>query len=209
MGWGGTVLMVVLVGALATGAYFWLSGSREAGTGATQIIVAPGGFQASIGENQTITVGLEIRNVSDQPVTIVAARIIAPAGLTSLGIGVAPAVEGTIGFALDGDLPESTAIQLGTEATDRNAVIAARFTVDCAGLLASGAPTGEQIFVTVRQGDAQRDEELTPPVVGDVPWLAATARRVCFDPVPTGSPEPPLPPLPDGDVSPTTAAAPG
>ena len=81
-------------------------------------------------------------------------------------------------------------------------MLAARFTVDCAGLMATDGPVGEQIFVVVKQGSEQREEELTPPVVGDLPWLAATARRVCLDPLPTGTPEQPLPPLPDGEVTP-------
>ena len=71
---------------------------------------------------------------------------------------------------------------LGTDPSNRNGIIAARFTVDCAGLLASGAATTEQIFVTVQVGTEQRVEELTPPVVGDTPWLTATAKRVCLDP---------------------------
>jgi hypothetical protein len=83
---------------------------------------------------------------------------------------------------------------LGTTDTERNAIIAARFTVNCAGLLAEGAETGEQIFVTVQVGDEQREEEITPPVVGDEPWLFGTARLACTEPVPTGTPEPPLPP---------------
>jgi hypothetical protein len=42
----------------------------------------------------------------------------------------------------------------------------------------------------------EREEELTPPVVGDVQWLAASAQRVCTDPVPTGTQggDQPLPP---------------
>lgn len=197
MGWGGTVLIAFVVGALAIGAYYWLSGPDEAPAGHTQAIVAPGGFQASISGNDTITVGLEIRNDSASPVTVLSARVVPPAGLTSVAVVVAPATEeGTIGFSLGGDLPESQPVQLGTEALDRNAVVAARFTVDCDALGATDGPTGEQIFVTVEQDGVQREEELTPPVVGEVPWLTATAERVCSDPVSTEPPEPPLPPLP-------------
>jgi len=207
-GWGAALLVVAVVGALVAGGYYWLSQSDEP-QGPTQAIVASGGFQASIGNDQTITVGLEIRNVSDAPVTVVAARIVAPAGLTSVGIALAATDDANSAFDLTGDLPASTAIELGTEAAERNAIIAARFTVDCAGLLATDAPLGEQIFVVVKQGSTQREEELTPPVVGDVPWLAATARRVCLDPVTTDVPEQPLPPLPDGEVTPTTNGTPG
>ena len=86
-------------------------------------------------------------------------------------------------------------MQLGTEATSRNGIIAARFTVDCAGLLAAGDDTGERIFVTIQVDQEQRTEEITPPVVGDTPWLTATAKRVCLDPISTATAEPPLPPL--------------
>jgi hypothetical protein len=158
--------------------------------------VAPGGFRASIGANKTITVGLEIRNAADVALTVVAARIVAPAGLTSVKLTVVPVGDENKGFALEGDLPPATPVDLGTEPTNRNGIIAARFTVDCAGLLAAGASTGEQIFVTVQVGKEQREEELTPPVVGDTPWLTATAKRVCLDPISTATAAPPLPPLP-------------
>jgi hypothetical protein len=207
--WLGTALMVLVVGALATGVYFWLSRQEPADDETTSILVAPGGFQAAIGGNDTITVALEIRNVSDDPVTAVDARIVPPAGLTSVGLGLIKGDAGNTGFALDGDLPPAAPIELGTEAADRNGIIAARFTVDCSALVVSDGPSGEQIFVTIRQGDSLREEEITPPVVGNVAWLTATARRMCLDPVPTETPEPPLPPLPDGGVTPTTDPTPG
>src|SRR5688572_6929867 len=105
-GWGATALVIVVVGVLAAGATYVLS-RPDTIEGPTQAVVAPGGFQASIGGDHTITVGLEIRNVSDHPVTVVAARIIAPAGLTSLGIALAATDDANSAFALDGDLPAS------------------------------------------------------------------------------------------------------
>ena len=92
--------------------------------------------------------------------------------------------------------PPAGPVSLGTQGLDRNAIVAARFQVDCARLPPSNAPTGEQIFVTVRVGTEEREEELTSPVVGTVPWLTATARSACLQPSATGSVPPPLPPLP-------------
>ncbi len=199
-----TIIVAVVVMGLAVGAYLWLT--RPTGLAAlpNPAVVPPGGFRASIGADNTITVGLEVRNTADVPITLIEARIVAPAGLTSVQLSIIPTGEGNEGFALDGDLPPAAPVVLGTTATDRNAIIAARFTVDCAGLLAAGGDTSEQIFVTVKVGDEQRVEELTPPAVGDLPWLTATGQRACLDPVTTASPEPPLPPLPD-----PTSASPG
>jgi hypothetical protein len=199
--WTVTVVVVLILAAGAYGAYRWLN--RPTGLAATPspAVVAPGGFRASIGDNNTITVGLEVRSVANAPLTLVAARIVPPSGLTGQEVTIVPPGEGNVGFTLEGPLPASQPVTLGTAGADRNAVVAARFTVDCTALPAPEDPTGEQIFVTIRIGDEHRDEELTPPVVDDVPWLTATALRVCRDPLPTASPEPPLPPLPE--VSPT------
>ena len=202
------VLAVAVVG-LAVGGYFWFTRPTGLAAMPNPAVVAPGGFRATIGANNTITVGLEVRNTADNPLTLIEARIVAPAGLTSLQLAIIPTGDGNQGFALDGDLPPTAPVQLGTTAIDRNAIIAARFTVDCAGLLASGAATNEQIFVTVQVGDQQRVEELTPPAVGDLPWLTATAQRACLDPVSTESPEPQLPPLPDPTATSSTGATPG
>jgi hypothetical protein len=192
--WIITGVVLVLVAGLAAGGYHMLKPSGLA-TLPEQAVVAPGGFRASIGAPNTITVGLEIRNASDVTLTVISARIVAPAGLTSVKLAVVASGKNNEGFALEGDLPASTPVQLGTEATSRNGIIAARFTVDCAGLLAAGGDTGERIFVTIQVDQEQRIEEITPPVVGDTPWLTATAKRVCLDPIPTGAAEPPLPPL--------------
>jgi hypothetical protein len=187
-------VLLVLGGGYAV--YRWLN--RPTGLAATPspAVVAPGGFRASIGDNNTITVGLEVRSVIDIPLTLIAARIVPPSGLTEVEVAIAPPGDGNVGFALDGPLPASQEVALGTEGADRNAVVAARFTVNCDALPTVDGPTGEQIFVTIRVDGQQRDEELTPPVVDNVPWLTATAQRVCRDPLPTTSPEPPLPPLP-------------
>jgi len=198
-----TILVVLVLAAGAYGAYRWFN--RPTGLAATPspAVIAPGGFRASIGADNTITVGLEVRSVADAPLTLVAARIVPPSGLTGQAVTIVPPGEGNVGFTLEGPLPVAQPVTLGTSGADRNAVVAARFTVDCAALAAAGDPTGEQIFVTIRIGDQQRDEELTPPVVDDVPWLTATALRVCRDPLPTASPEPPLPPLPEVTATPS------
>src|SRR5262249_25220842 len=97
-------------------------------------------------------------------------------------------------------LPKLAPIKLGHDGTDRNGIVAARFTVNCAGLPATDAPTGEQIFVTVQLGNESRQESLTPPVVGTTPWLTATARRACSDPAVAPTPPKPLSPLPSAST---------
>ncbi len=191
--------IVALLAAAGVAYYFFWSG-RPTGLAALPdpAIVAAGGFQASVGANQTITVGLEIRNVTDVPVTVVSARIMAPNGLTSMALTIVPPGEQNINFALGGDLPPAAPVELGTNGIDRNAIVAARFRVDCENLPPSNSPTGEQIFVTVRVGDEQREEELTSPVVGTTPWLTASARSACVQPSASGSIPTPLPPLPSG-----------
>jgi hypothetical protein len=200
--WTVVVVVVLVLGGTAYGAYRWFG--RPTGLAAipSPAVVAPGGFRASIGDDNTITVGLEVRSVVGDPLTLMAARIVPPSGLTMVAVTIVPPGEGNIGFALDGPLPPSKPVALGTNGADRNAVIAARFSVNCAALPTADLPTGEEIFVTIRLGDAEREEELTPPVVDDVPWLTATALRVCRDPVTTASPEPPLPPLPSTTATP-------
>jgi hypothetical protein len=190
--------VVALLAALAVGYLVW--SNRPTGLAALPdpAIVAAGGFQASVGANQTITVGLEIRNVTEVSVTVVAARIVVPNGLTIATLTILPPGEANQNFALGGDLPPAAPVALGTEGIDRNAIVAARFRVDCDELPASNAPTGEQIFVTVRVGSEEREEELTSPVVGGVPWLTASARSACVEPSASGSNPTPLPPLPSG-----------
>lgn len=195
----GLVITLVVLLALAGIGYgvYWYQ-HRPSGLAALPdpAVIAPGGFRASVGADSTITVGLEIRNTADVDVSVISARILAPAGLTSVELSLISPGEGNRGFALDGPLPPSGVVTLGTEATQRNGILAARFKVDCAALPKTGAPTGEQIFVTVKLGDEQREEELTSPVVNGTPWLTATARRTCVDPAGNVPPPSPLPPLP-------------
>jgi hypothetical protein len=159
-------------------------------------IVAPGGFQAKVGADSTITVALEIRNVTDMEVTVVRARVVPPDGLTQMALTVLSPGDQNRNLNLDGELPPTSPVTLGTDGVDRNAIVAARFRVDCDEPPPTSGATGEQIFVTVRLGDDQREEQLTPPVVSGVPWLAATARSACVRPTATGEPPTPLPPLP-------------
>jgi hypothetical protein len=191
---------VALLIAVGLGVYFWLK--RPTGLAALPgpAVVAAGAFQAKVGADHTITVALEIRNTTDVPVTVTRARIVAPAGLTQVALSLLPPGEQNKNLALGGDLPPAAPVDLGTNGVDRNAIVAARFSVDCTRLPASDGPTGEQIFVTVRVGTEQREEELTSPVVGDVPWLTATARSACVQPTVSGTFPSPLPPLPTSDA---------
>jgi hypothetical protein len=188
--------VVLLLVAGGVGGYAYLT--RPEGLEAIEgpAIVAPGGFQAKIGTAGTIAVALEIRNVTDEPVTVVGARVVTPAGLTQLALSVLPPGEQNQNLNLDAELPPSAPVTLGVTGVDRNAIVAARFQVDCDALPPTTGATGEQIFVTVRLGTDQREEELTPPVVGETPWLTATARSACVQPSATGTVPTPLPPLP-------------
>src|SRR5688572_28039707 len=96
-------LLAVLV--LLGGGLYWFTRPTESSGPNGNAVVAPGGFRASIGNNNTITVGLEIRNTADTPVTIVAARIVAPPGLTSIAVTMLPTDEENAGFALEGEIP--------------------------------------------------------------------------------------------------------
>jgi hypothetical protein len=190
----GIVVLLVLGGAVY--GVLWLRKPRGLAALPNPTVATPGGFRASIGSGNTITVGLQVRNVANVPITLTQARIVAPTGLSGVAITLVPTGEDNQGFALDGTLPVSAPVRLGTDVADRNAIIVARFVVDCGAVPANGVPGGEQIFVTVEVDQQQREEELTPPAVGTVPWLTATARRMCTDPLPTTSAKPQLPPLP-------------
>ena len=183
---------LVLVLAVAAGAYWWFSRPTGLATLPNPAVVSPGGFRASIGDDHTITVGLEVRNVADGPLTLVGARIVAPTGLTETALSILSPGPENEGFALTGPLPPVSPLRLGTDGLDRNAIVAARFSVNCPTVLASAAATDEQIFVTIQVGPEKREDEVTPPVVGDLPWLTATAQRAC-NPLPDETPEPPLP----------------
>jgi hypothetical protein len=197
-----TISVILALTGLAAGGYYWLHRPRGLAALPNPAVVAPGGFRTAIGAEKTITVGLEVRSVADVPLTLVDAKITPPAGLTQLSISIIPPGSENEGFTLDGPLPASTPVPLGIGSTDRNAVLAARFSVNCAAMAPPDSPTGEEIFVTIQVGQARRVEELTPPVVDDTPWLTATARQLCLNPLPTGSAEPPLPPLPATTTAP-------
>jgi hypothetical protein len=186
------VIIIVLLVAVGVAGYWWLH--RPTGLAAlpNPAVVAPGGFRVSI-EGRTITVGLQIENTTNQRLTLLGARIIAPAGVKQTALAILPSGTDNQGFALSGALPSATPLTVGSGA-DREAVIAARFSLDCKTVLASAAATDEQIFVTIRVGNQSREEELTPPVVdsGDdsdtaVTWLTGTARQACTGKIPTGS----------------------
>lgn len=192
--WAVVAVVVVLVAA-GVGTLLYLN--RPQGLQAVEgpAIVAPGGFQAKVGADSTITVALEIRNVTDVEVTVVRARVVPPVGLTQRALSILPPGEQNQNLNLDGDLPPPSPVTLGTDGVARNAVVAARFSVDCDALPATTGASGEQMFVTVRLGDDEREEALTSPVVGGSPWLAATARGACARPTATGEIPTPLPPL--------------
>ena len=200
--------VVVLLAAGVGAATLWWR--RPAASAPTQQedVIEPGGYRAAIQPRNVITLGLQVQSIANEPVTLVQARITAPRGLTKMALTIVPVGQDNQGFALEGDLPASTPVRLGTDDATRSAIVAARFKVDCNALLATdstAADDDEQIFVTVQVGQAEHEEELTPPAVGDLPWLTAAAQRACLDPVPTGKPESPLPALPGGTKSPTAA----
>src|SRR3954468_6011476 len=99
------VLALVLLAGGGVGAWYWLHRSTPTDSIPNPAVVAPGGFNATINDAHTITVGLEVRNTANVPVTLLAARIVAPAGLTSTTITVIPTGADNQGFTLDGSLP--------------------------------------------------------------------------------------------------------
>lgn len=193
--WAVVAILVVLVAAGA-GTLLYVNRPQGLQTVEGPAIVAPGAFQAKVGADSTITVALEIRNATDMDITVLSARVIPPAGLTQTALSVLPPGDQNRNLNLDGELPPSSPVTLGTDGLDRNAIVAARFRVDCEEQPPTTGATGEQIFVTVRLGADQREERLTPPVLNGTPWLAATARSACVQPTVTGELPTPLPPLP-------------
>jgi len=196
------IVVAVVLGLAVAGVGVYLYSKRPDGLQAIggPVIVAPGGFQAKVADDSTITVALEIRNVSEEPVTVVGARVVPPTGLQTTAVSVLSPGEHNRNLALSGDLPLSAPVTLGTSGVDRNAIVAARFRVDCATVPATATVSGEQVFVTVRLGADQREEQLTPPVVDGLPWLAATARSACGQASPSSEAPAvptPLPPLPE------------
>jgi hypothetical protein len=189
---------VVVLLAVGVGGYFvFLRAPDGLDALPDQAIGTPGGYNATIGPNNTITVGLDVRNLARVPVTLVSARLVAPIGLTGTAVTIVPAGKDNSGFNLDGPLPTPQPVQLGTGADNSDAIVAARFTVDCKKLLAAGADTDESIDITLEVGGQQRDQQIVPPVVDNEQWLTASGRRLCLNPVPTGgSTDQPLPPQP-------------
>jgi hypothetical protein len=193
------IAVLVVLAAAGIGTTLWLR--RPTGLDAVpgNAIAAAGAFQAKIGADGLITVSLEIRNISGERVTVTGARFVPPAGLTQVALTVlSPGKDYSNLAVLDGAFPPAAPVTLGTEGIDQNAIVAARFQVTCDALPSLSMPSGEQIFVTVRAGDDERQEELTPPVIAGAPWLVATARSACAEP---HDDEPglqtPLPPLPE------------
>jgi hypothetical protein len=198
--WALRVVAVVAVIGVAVAAVWWVNRPKGLAAMPNPAINSPGGFRSTINSANTFTVGINLENTASDPVTLVSARITAPVGVTSTGLSILPAGPENIGFTLNGDLKPGGAVDLGS---GQDAVLAARYTVNCQALLSAAEPTDEEIFVTIRVGLEQREEEISVPVVGDVPWLTATATRTCIDPVPTGSAEPPDPPLTEPSTSPS------
>jgi hypothetical protein len=187
--------VVVVLAAVGTGVFLFLR--RPQGLAAINgpAVVAPGGYQAKIGANKTITVALEIRNVTDRAVTVLSARIVPPSGLTQVALSVFSPGNQNQNLNLDGDLPTSAPVTLGTNGVDRNGIVAARFQVVCNALPPTTGVTGERIFVTVQVDSDQAEEELTSPVSNGVPWLTATARGACVQPTGPVTVPSQLPPL--------------
>jgi hypothetical protein len=191
--WTLRILVVLLVLGLAGGAVWWFSRPSGLVTLPPQALDTPGGFRSEIGDDNTVTVGVTITNTATKPITVDKARILAPPGVKAVAVGVVLAGDENSGFELTGDVPNGGQVTL---APGQAAIIVGRFTVTCGTVIASAEPTDEQIFATVGVDGEAREEELDVPVVGDMPWLTATAQRSCLDPVPTGDPGGPLKPLP-------------
>jgi hypothetical protein len=197
-----TLLVLLMIAGLGAGGYYLVTRPTGLEAVAGPTVIAPGGFRASIGTDNTITVGLELRSVADFDITLLDPKVVPPAGLTVIAVTLLGIGEGNEGFALTGALPPNQPLVLGTTEQERNGILAAQLRVDCAKLDPQTG-SGEQIFVTVQVGDDRRVEELTSPVIGELPWLVATAATSCADPEPTGTAEPPLPPLPGHTASPS------
>ncbi len=197
--WAGLVVLALLVG---VGAYlFWPQGKTGLAALPSQAISSPG-YTATVGGSDTITIRLRVHNATDVPVTLVSARILAPTGVTRTALTIIPIGADNDGFDV-GDLPPLAPVQLGTDDATRDAIIAARYTVNCKDLLSSDQTVDESIFVTIRVDGQEREEEITSPAVGDEQWLTASAQRVCLSPPATGgSNDQPLPADPGSTATP-------
>jgi hypothetical protein len=191
------IAILVVLAAAAVGGYLWVK--RPAGLNAVHgnAVIAAGAFQAKVGADHVITVSLEIRNVASEQITVTGAQFVPPAGLTQVALTVLPLGANNSNLAvLAGDFPASSPVTLATDGIGQNGILAARFKVACNALPSLTAPSGEQIFVTVRSGQDERREELTPPVIAGTPWLLATARSACTEQTDDPGLNTPLPPLP-------------
>jgi hypothetical protein len=202
---GWIVLILILLVGAGGGAWYWLHRTTPQAGIPDPAVVASGSFNSTINDAHTITIGMGIRNTANVPVTVMSARIVAPAGLVSTIITLAPVGSLNQAFALDGELPALQPVQLGTDNNSREAIVAARFTVQCSEVVVTPTPAvpTEQIFVTVQVAGTEREEELTPPLVDGIPWLAGTAQKLCVSGVPAASPsnDQPLPSLPNVSAS--------
>src|SRR5262245_63293167 len=106
------VVLLLLAGAVTYGV-IWLRRPKGLAAVPNPAVATPGGFRASIGASNTITVGLQIRNVTDVPITVAQARIVPPPGLSKVAVTLVPTGEDNKGFALDGTLPASAPVRLG------------------------------------------------------------------------------------------------
>lgn len=187
--------IVVVLAAAGVGTYLYMN--RPQGLDAVDgaAVSAAGAFQAKENGDGIITVALEIRNVTDDPLTVLSARLVPPSGLTQLGVGLLAPDEQNSSLNLDAELPPLEPIALGTTGVERNGIVVARFQVTCEALPDVSAATGERIFVTIRLGEDQREEELIPPVYDGTSWLTATARGACLRPSINGEIPTPLPTL--------------
>lgn len=191
---GGTVAVVA---AIALGVVAYVYFNRPSGLAALpDPAVAAGTYRTRISEdNRSMTVGLEIRNTTEESLTVVAARIVAPRGVKAEALSIVPPGPENEGFQLLDELPAAAAVTLEQ---NQSAVLTARYTIDCKALPKASEPQDEQVHVTIRIGEDQREDELIPPAIGELPWLTETALRACNDPVSTASPGPPNEPQPTG-----------
>ena len=70
-------IAVLAILGLVAGAIYWFLRPTGLDTLPDQAVIAPGGSLATIEEDNTVTVGLEISNVSDVDLTVVKAEITA------------------------------------------------------------------------------------------------------------------------------------
>jgi hypothetical protein len=197
---GGAAVLVLAIGVVT---FLLWPGSNAGIAGLPDQALTSPGYSARIGANNTVTIALRVRNTTSLTVKLVSATIAAPTGLTRTGLTIVPAGKENEGFDLNGALPPSQQVSLGTTTDTRDAVVAARYTVNCKQLLGSTEITDESISIRIEVDGQQRDEDITAPAVGDKQWLSASAQRVCLSPPATGnSSDTPLSPDAGGHATP-------